>query len=441
MKHIATSEGQLRFTPFDKRFDELSAADLESLTDVREGWYVEYKSQLPSTRDLAKSLSSFANQYGGWLFLGVDEEPDSLTAGAFPGVENERLPEVLESLRNAAKDVVRPQVSYQHRIFEGPVSAMDLGPNRSIVVVRVPEGSNTPYIHNDGRIYIRIGDSSSPTPATDKATFDLLYRRGEDRRSYLKALVERSPEISRGEEDNSYLHLIILSDPYETLGHRYQGSYSEFCAIMSGGGIPFDNIYTAPDGFIARQVARNDRYNRLFTWEFSRNCNSFVTIPISTLRLQDSESIHSSEVEAAWVPYSIGAEFRSSLSAGGLAGSDPRILNLNLLLNIVGGIISRHRRIVWQADVRGPFYIKARIENAWRTIPFIDISEYMTHIREFDFPIVQASDLMVPPGTSLESFVVSPEMESAPADFEKVTYDGPIAIWLAIMEALGIREI
>ena len=311
----------MRFTPFDKDLDELSAADLEGLTGVREGWYVEYKSQLPSTRDLSKSLSSFANQYGGWLFLGVDEKPDLLTAGAFPGVENEKLPEVQESLRNAAKDIVRPQVAYQHRIFEGPVSTMGLGPNRSIVVVRVPEGSNTPYIHNDGRIYIRIGDSSSPTPATDKATFDLLYRRGEDRRSYLKALVERSPETSRGEEDNSYLHLIILSDPYETLGHRYQDSYSEFCAIMRGGSMPFDNIYTAPDGFIARQVARNDRYNRLFTWEFSRNCNSFVTIPISTLPLQDAESIHSNEVEVAWGPYSIGVEFRLSLLAGGLVPS------------------------------------------------------------------------------------------------------------------------
>ena len=135
-----------------------------SLREVREGWYVEYKSQLPSTRDLAKSLSSFSNQYGGWIFLGVEETPNSLTAGTCPGIENENLPEVLESLRNAAKDIVRPQVAYQHRVLEGPVETIGLKSNRSVVVVRVPEGSNTPYIHNDGRIYIRIGDSSSPIP-------------------------------------------------------------------------------------------------------------------------------------------------------------------------------------------------------------------------------------------------------------------------------------
>ena len=205
---------------------------------------------------------------------------------------------------------------------------------------------------------------------------------------------------------------------------------------MSGVSIPFNNIYTAPEGFIARQVATNDRYNRLLTWEFSRNCNSFVTIPIPTLPLQESDAILTNDVEASWKPYSIGVEFRSSLVSKGL--EEARILNLNLLLSLVGVIVSRHRRIVGQAKVRGPFYIKARIENVWRAIPFVDLSEYMAHVDKFDFPVVQASDLMVPTGTSLDTFVVSPELESVPEESEKITYDGPIEMWVEIMQALGI---
>ena len=421
----------MRYTPFDKAFDELSAEDLERLRNTSEGWYVEYKSQLPNTRDLAKSLSSFANQYGGWLFLGVEQTPGSLTAAAFPGIENDKLPEVLESLRNAAKDVVRPQVDYQYRALEGMVETIGLSSNRSVVVVRAPEGSNTPYIHNNGRIYIRIGDSSSPISATDKATFDLLYRRGEDRKSYLKSLIDRSPEVSSAERDTSYLHLSILSDPYQTLGHWYQGTYSEFCAIISSGSIPFDNIFTAPNGFIARQVGMNDRYKRLFTWEFSRNCNSFVTFPIPTLPLQ-----RPNDVETIWEPYSIGEEFRSSLISEGLGGF--RILNLNLMLAVVSGIFSQHCRIVGQAKVKGPFYIKARIENVWRTVPFVDLREYMTHVKKFDFPVVQASDLMIPEGTSLDTFIVSPELESVPAKSEMITHDGSVEMWVGIMQALGI---
>ena len=145
---------------------------------------------------------------------------------------------------------------------------------------------------------------------------------------------------------------------------------------MGGVSIPFNNIYTAPDGFIARQVAMDNRYNRLLTWEFSRNCNSFVTIPIPTLPLQNPDAILANDVEAAWELYSIGQQFRSSLVSKGL--EECRILNLNLLLPLVGVIISRHRRIVAQANVKGPFYIKARIESVWRVIPFVDLSEYMT---------------------------------------------------------------
>ena len=430
----------MRYTPFNKETNhnnDFSVSDLEALREVAEGWYVEYKSQLPITRDLAKSLSSFANQYGGWLFIGVEENPDTRTARSFPGIENGRIPEVLESLRNAAKDLVRPQVAYLDRTLEGPLDTLGLKADRSVVVVNVPEGSNTPYIHNDGKIYIRIGDSSSPTPATDKATFDLLYRRGEDRRSFLKALIERSPEVSEEEEDNSFIHLSILSDPYETLGHRYQGSYSDFSTAMKNTPFPFDNIYTTANGFIARQVRTNNRYNRVLTWEFSRNCNSFVTIPISTLPLPKLNTRYFSDNwENPWEPYSIGAEFTSDLISKEL--QDCRILNLNILLSLLGVIVARHRTIVGQANVKGPFYVKARIDNVWRAIPFIDLREYMAHIGMFDFPVVQDSDLMVPTGTSLDTFVLSPELDTIPDESEKIQYDGPLEIWVQIMQALGI---
>ncbi len=427
----------MRYTPFNKEFTDFSTSDLGVLREISEGWYVEYKSQEPSTRDLAKSLSSFANQYGGWLFIGVAENPESHTAESFPGIKNDELAQVLESIRNAAKDITRPQLDYLYRALEGPNEAIGLNSERSVVAVHVAEGSNTPYIHNDGRIYIRIGDSSSPIPMTDKATFDRLYRRGEDRRTYLKTLIERSPILSKGEEDNSFIHLSILSDPYQSLGHRYQGAHADFSAAISTDLMPFDNIYTAPDGFIARQIGTNNRYNRVFTWEFSRNCNSFVTIPIPTMQLQEPGAItHESSLQSAWEPYSIGAEFVSALVSKGLEAS--RVLNLNILLLVLGGIVDRHRTIVGQAKVRGPLYIKARIENVWRTVPFIDLKQYMAHVEKFDFPVVQDSDLMVPVGTLLETFVVSSEDDRMPTESEGIQWDGAFEIWARILEALGI---
>ena len=426
----------MKYTPFNKDLSSVSSGELATLREVMEGWYVEYKADLIATRGLAKSLSSFANQYGGWLFLGVEEDRKSRTAGAFPGVDNERVNEVLDELRNAAKDIVRPQVSYQSRIFNGPIGEIGLESGRSVIAVYVPEGSNTPYIHNDGRIYIRIGDSSSPTPVTDKATFDLLYQRGEDRRAYLADLVERAPQLSKDEEDSSFVHLSILSDPYGTLGYRYRGSYGDFCTAMASHEMPFDNFYTAPDGFVARQVGRNRRYYRLMTWEFASDCNSFVSIPIPRLPIHEHRSIFELEMIDRWRPYTVGEEFAFRLIDEGLGSS--RILNLNLMLFVLPAIIRRHRMLVAEAGVTGPLYMKAYLENVWRTVPFLDLREYVDHVTRFDFPIVQVSNMLVPKGTSLETFVTLPERRELQEPGGAAYMDDFVNIWLDVMGGFGI---
>ena len=96
------------YRPFADHLDEVAPEDLGRLTDVHEGWYVEYKREMIVNRELAKSLSSFANQYGGWLFLGVEEDTVYNVAAAFPGIPNAELQHALDSIRNAAKDLLQP---------------------------------------------------------------------------------------------------------------------------------------------------------------------------------------------------------------------------------------------------------------------------------------------------------------------------------------------
>ena len=45
--------------PFDKDISDLLAEDLEGLRQVHEGWYVEYKAEAISPRQIAKGLSAF----------------------------------------------------------------------------------------------------------------------------------------------------------------------------------------------------------------------------------------------------------------------------------------------------------------------------------------------------------------------------------------------
>ena len=416
------------YRPFADHLDEVAPEDLARLTDVHEGWYVEYKREMIGNRELAKSLSSFANQYGGWLFLGVEEDAVNNVAASFPGIPDTEVQTAIESIRNAAKDLLQPLPFYNVRVFPGPISAMGLKGGHSIIVVHVPEGPDCPYIHNDGRIYMRVGDSSQPKSVSDRATFDLLTQRRQEARSRLDARVMWSPVTSQGEENQPFIHISILSDPYEVMGHLYDGGFTEFTEVMSGFGFPFNNIYSSHDGFVARQVGDIGANKRVLTWHFSRYCHSFITIPIPTMPLD--------KASAVWREYSVGSRFLSGIVDSDLIHC--RILDLNVTIDLIGHAMRRHRILAGKAHINGPFFLKARLENIWRTIPFLDHSKYLEHIDDFGYPLVQETEMVVPEGAGLDTFVVAPETPVPPEEGELISGEGPVELAMRILDALGI---
>src|SRR5665647_3297531 len=93
------------YSPFSRRWDELDATDVEQLRRAAEGWHVEYKSEVPKAEAAGKSLSAFANSYGGWIFYGVDAPSGALLPTAFPGIADDAVPRVLEMLQKGATQV------------------------------------------------------------------------------------------------------------------------------------------------------------------------------------------------------------------------------------------------------------------------------------------------------------------------------------------------
>ena len=422
-----------RYQPFEKELWELSGDDLTGLRNVHEGWYVEYKSESMKPRTIAKSLASFANQLGGWLFVGVSEDGESHVAESFPGIPDADVASFLEALRNASKDLISPDVFFTSRVIEGPVESLGLVDGRSIVVVNIPQGADCPYVHNDGRIYRRIADSSDPKPETDRSRLDLLIERGKAARSRLADRVTRIPTVSKGEENQCYIHLSIISDPYETMGHWYPEGISKFSALMGESNLPFDNIYSNSEGFVARQAKNNDAFNRILTWEFSRHCHSFITIPVQSAA---SGFSYAHQPEA-----SIYESFTSIVGEHRMVSS--RVLDLNLVLILLMSLVRRHRRLVWEAKVKGPFYVKAHLENIWRTVPFVDLPAYLEQLKEYGLPVVQDTDILVPSGTSLDTFAVLPERSVPQSDSLTVEQVGDaigdaIEIGIHIFEGLGI---
>jgi Schlafen, AlbA_2 len=106
-------EGQLMkgyaYVPFQGNMETLKGPELATLRGVNEGWYVDYKESVPDIKSLAKHVSAFANQYGGWLFLGVKEKQgEGMTAESFPGIPSNSVPAAQLALRQAASAHVNP---------------------------------------------------------------------------------------------------------------------------------------------------------------------------------------------------------------------------------------------------------------------------------------------------------------------------------------------
>ena len=76
----------------------------------------------------------------------------------------------------------------------------------------------------------------------------------------------------------------------KVMGHWYDGNLTDFSKVMREQSLPLDNIFSKSDGYVARQTAYNDPRNRVLTWEFSRQCHSFVTLPIPVLSVRGLQS-------------------------------------------------------------------------------------------------------------------------------------------------------
>ncbi|MDD5519488.1 MAG: ATP-binding protein [Kiritimatiellae bacterium] len=200
----------------DKQLKDLTLDDLKAeLTgkEIREGFFVDYKREM--NKDIWKHVASFANTYGGYIFIGIEENADKLPTG-FDGIPFNG--DVLERLRALIEGNVHPFPS----IEIVPVKCSD---THSIIIVRIYEDSSTPYICNNGVIYQRNNDASSPV--TDRYVLDKLYEKAkflsEAKSQRLSRTITHkhflgSPEWKNGIMPNKYVYSVLIIPPQHQIG-------------------------------------------------------------------------------------------------------------------------------------------------------------------------------------------------------------------------------
>lgn len=392
-----------RYSPFDKDIRDLQPPDLTILKNVHEGWYVEYKSQMVKASALAKSLSAFANTYGGWLFIGVQEQSgDNAVAGEFPGIPEEDVDGTLQSLRHSAADHLNPTPFFETTVLRGPYDENGLAEGKAIIVVEIPQSHTAPHVHKDGRIYRRVADGSEPKPETDRFVLDQLWRRAEPIRERTRKWIERDPEFSQKEEENPYVRLLLCVDPWRQRNPSLNAPLSEIRRILNPSetdipSVPFDTIYTTAEELIARQLKGNDPANYGLTWRLRWNMSCDIVLPL--------------QLHAPDVPDHLIEEFDGYVHAGRFIDMlneqghiRPRIADLNFMLKLLLGIVSQYRSLLKLADADGEFYCKARVLNAWRIVPFVDVETLLDEFKAHGLPMVMDGIVTVPIGDNPKSF-------------------------------------
>ncbi|MBP5064994.1 ATP-binding protein [Pseudomonas chlororaphis] len=423
------------FSPFNKSFSDLDAPDLASLKTVTEGWYVEYKQEVPKSESIAKSIAAMANSYGGWIFYGVKEESkENSVAGEFIGIDKSLADASLQKIRQAVTSAINPDCHYEAKAIFGPCSEISLDGAKCIICIAVPQSIEAPHVHSRGVIYRRIADGSEPVAETDRHMIEKMFQRSTKTVESFKKWIKRDPEFSKGESEIPYLRLMISPNIWKMPRNEFGLNIDTIKNALNKtegrvSSIPFDTFYTSATGIIARQCSTRDPTNAGLTWQFYRDLSSEVLIPLHWTKGSTTYLL------AELYKYEQGQNFVQLLESSKIENTT--VVNLSILYNLLMGLVEAQREIFSQVGWPQTFYIKAKLLNVWRIIPFIDCEFYVDYLKRHGIPVSLTSDVISPPGFHPDTFFFVDNKEEASSDSFRMMLQ---TIWcfIPIAEAFGI---
>lgn len=203
----------MEYTPFiDKKgkkisLEKLRIKDILGIQEngIEEGYQVEFKSQWDENfkkKHLCQTIASFANAEGGWLLVGIEDN-----TGKYIGIDKQRA-DFSQTISQKLVSVT-PMPKFECRYIHETNNR-----KRGVLVIKVYEGLNPPYICN-GIVYTRSGSSKIPI-RSDRSSIDELFHKREKAEEKLKAFCVNK---FVNEKTNFPYCTVYLYNPYNDIDY------------------------------------------------------------------------------------------------------------------------------------------------------------------------------------------------------------------------------
>lgn len=145
----------------EKEWKQLTVKDIErAIRSGEESFFFEFKDDRVSTRKIVEEISALANTYGGYIFLGVSDNKE--ICGCTEWTE--------QKIHTMIHDALSPTPEFDVKKFV-------TSDNKIVLVIKIEEGIEPPYITSRGEIYERV--SSGSCRIKDSSKLNQMYYKKE----------------------------------------------------------------------------------------------------------------------------------------------------------------------------------------------------------------------------------------------------------------------
>jgi hypothetical protein len=392
------------YNPFERPIGEaIQPEDLQILItrQVAEGYYVEYKTELPTQRNkIARSLASLANTYGGWYIVGIETDEHNV-AKTVLGFDSKSCHDPISVIRDLIKHHIDPVP-----ILFPQVITLDTG--NLVLIVYVPDNQETPFITSDGRIYRRTHDSSDPVSETSRYSLDQIVERGKEVSKKFARFSKDERNLIK-EKENGWLKIYISPYPFgsfeppdilstSAINKLLEASKKSINFPLKGidnvvsGNIEFNAIYPTTNSLILRQTSfENEAFNSL-TIELDKFGRAKMFIPLPQGQMKGSAL---QNLCSPLVKQQIIARLKAE-DAGHNMQYLLKFFDISKLW-LTSSILSNYY-LEWLGELTTitGFQVALEFDNVWRYVPFYDFDSWGKQVEQFGLPVLMRDYVRFP---------------------------------------------